>query len=86
MSKKKFEDGTLCHIKFGKTPYNREIYNYHLGVIFNIPGIKNTIFCVQLTSPKLKHFKTNDDFKNRNYLNVKYFRYHYIKQTDSIAY
>ena len=83
--KKKFKDGTLCHIKFGKTPYNGEIYNYHLGVIFNVPGINNTIFCIPLTSPKEKHFKSLNDFKDRNYLNMKYYRYHYIKQTDSIA-
>lgn len=83
--KKKFVDGTLCHIKFGKVSYNGEIYNYHLAVLFNIPGINNTIFCIPLTSPKEKHFKNTIDFNNRNYRNMKYFRYHYIKQTDSIA-
>lgn len=86
MSKrKKFKDGTLCHIKFGKTPYNGEIYNYHLAILFNIPGINNTVFCIPLTSPKEKHFTSLEDLKNRNYRNMKYYRYHYIKQTDSIA-
>ena len=41
--------------------------------------------CVQLTSPKLKHFKTKEDFIKRNYLNTKHFGWQYIKQTDSIA-
>ena len=41
--------------------------------------------CVPLTSPKLKHFKTKEDFIKRNYLNTKHFGWQYIKQTDSIA-
>lgn len=85
MKNKKFEDGTLCHVNFGNRPLNGEIYNYHLAVLFNISGLKNTIFCVPLTSPKLKHFETTDDYNNKDYRNMKYFRYHYIKQTDSIA-
>lgn len=84
-TRKKFKDGTLCHIKFGKTPYNGEIYNYHLAILFNIPSINNTVFCIPLTSPKEKHFISQEDFKNRNYRNMKYYRYHYIKQTDSVA-
>ena len=85
MKNKKFEDGTLCHVNFGIKPLNGEIYNYHLAILFNISGLSNTIFCVPLTSPKLKHFETPDDYNNRNYVNMKYFRYHYIKQTDSVA-
>jgi len=85
MKKIKFEDGTLCHINFGNRPLNGEIYNYHLAVLFNISGLKNTIFCIPLTSPKIKHFATTEDYNNRDYRNMKFFRYHYIKQTDSIA-
>lgn len=85
VKKRKFEDGTICHINFGNVALNGEIYNYHLGVIFNIKGINNTIFCIPLTSPKPKHFETLLDYNNRNYRNMKYYRYHYIKQTDSVA-
>ena len=85
MKYKKFIDGTLCHVNFGNIPLNGEIYNYHLAILFNINGLKNTIFCIPLTSPKTKHFQTIDDYNNRNYRNMKYIRYHYIKQTDSIA-
>ena len=40
---------------------------------------------IPLTSPKLKHFKTKEDFIKRNYLNTKHFGWQYIKQNDSIA-
>lgn len=83
--KKNFNDGTLCHINFGDKPLNGEIYNYHLGVLFNINGLSNTFFCIPLTSPKEKHFETHNDYINRNYRNMKHFICHYIKQTDSIA-
>ena len=43
------------------------------------------MFCIPLTSPKPKYFESIKDYNNRNYRNRKYFRYHYIKQTDSIA-
>lgn len=85
MKRKKFSDGTICHINFGNIPLNGEIYNYHLGVLFNIKGLDNTIFCIPLTSPKVKHFETEEDYNKRNYRNMKFFRCHYIKQTDSIA-
>ena len=85
MKRKSFNDGTLCHINFGDRSFNGEIYNYHLGVLFNISGLNNTIFCIPLTSPKIKHFETEEDFKKRNYRNMKFFRCHYIKQTDLIA-
>lgn len=81
----RFVNGTVCHVKFGRIPLDGEIYNYHLAVLFNIQGLKNTVFCVPLTSPKLKHFKSLTDYNSRNYAMVKYFRYHYIKQTDSVA-
>lgn len=85
MKRKNFSDGTICHINFGNIPLNGEIYNYHLGVLFNIKGLDNTIFCIPLTSPKVKHFETEEDYNKRNYRNMKFFRCHYIKQTDSIA-
>lgn len=43
------------------------------------------MFYIPLTSPKPKHFENIQDYNNRNYRNIKYFRYHYIKQTDYIA-
>ena len=36
-----------------------EINKIHLGIIYTIPGIKNMVFCIPLTSPKLKHFKNS---------------------------
>lgn len=79
-----FQDGTLCHINFSGT-CGSEIKDMHLAVLFNIKGIKDLAFCIPLTSPKQKHFKTEDDFKKRNYLETKSKRLHYIRQTDSIA-
>ena len=84
MDLKNFQDGTLCHINFTDMR-GSEINSIHLAVLFNIPGIETLAFCVPLTSPKLKHFKTEQDFIERNYLETKSFRIHYIKQTDSIA-
>lgn len=82
--KDNFEDGTLCYIHFGNT-VSGEINNEHLAVLYNIKGVDNVIFAVPLTSPKLKHFKTEKDFETRNYLETKFIRLHYIRQTDSIA-
>lgn len=79
-----FVDGTLCHIDF-RGNVGSEINNIHLGVLYNIPGIDNLAFCVPLTSPKLKHFNSEDAFNNRNYLGTKHFSWQYLKQTDSIA-
>lgn len=79
-----FQDGTMCHIDFSGTR-GSEIKDMHLAILFNIQGVENMAFCVPLTSPKLKHFKTEADFINRNYLETKSKRLHYIKQTDSIA-
>lgn len=78
------KDGQLYYINF-KGCIGSEINSIHLGVIFSIPHIKELIFCVPLTSPKEKHFKSQKDFEDRNYLNVKCFNWQYIKQTDSIA-
>lgn len=84
MSINNFQDGTLCHINFCGA-YGSEIKDMHLAVLFNIKGVENLAYCIPLTSPKLKHFKTEEDFKNRNYLETKSKRLHYIRQTDSIA-
>lgn len=76
--------GKIYHINFDGYK-GSEINNIHLGIVFNIPKINNMVFCISLTSPKLKHFKTENDFNNRNYLNLKRYSLIYINQTDSIA-
>ena len=78
------EDGQIYYINFNGN-IGREINNIHLGVVFKLTTITDMVFCIPLTSPKLKHFKTEDDFNNRNYKNVKHFNWQYLKQTDSIA-
>ena len=80
----KIEDGQIYYINF-KGNRGREINNIHLGVIYKLPSIKDVLLCIPLTSPKIKHFKTEEDFNNRNYKNVKHFSWQYLKQTDSIA-
>ena len=79
-----FLDGILCHIDFTGNVGN-EINSIHLGVLYTIPGIKNMIFCIPLTSPKSKRFKSEEAFNNRNYKETKHFSWQYLKQTDSIA-
>lgn len=79
-----FSDGTLCHINF-KGNVGGEINSVHLGVLYNLPGIDNLVLCVPLTSPKLKHFNSEEHYNNRNYLETKHFSWQYLKQTDSIA-
>lgn len=79
-----FSDGTLCHIDF-KGNVGSEINDVHLGVLYNIPGIKNLAFCIPLTSPKEKHFKSSNAFEKRDYRETKHFSWQYLKQTDSIA-
>ena len=79
-----FVDGTLCHINFTNMVGN-EINSIHLAVLFNIPAVNGLVLCIPLTSPKLKHFKNEQAYIERNYLETKFFRQHYIKQTDSIA-
>ena len=77
MKKYNFADGTLCNINFNGN-IGSEINNIHLGLLYNIPTSNNLTLCVPLTSPKLKHFKTKEDFIKRNYLNTK----HYYKNED----
>lgn len=62
-----------------------EINNIHLGIIFTMPNVKNMVFCIPLTSPKQKHFKSAEAFNNRNHLQLKHQTLVYIDQTDSIA-
>ena len=62
-----FQDGTLCHVNFSNT-FGSEIKDMHLAILFNIKGLENLAFCIPLTSPKEKHFKTKEDFEKRNYL------------------
>ena len=61
-----------------------EINKIHLGIIFTIPGLNNMVFCIPMTSPKEKHFKSTNGFKNRNGKDLKHFSWYYLKQTDSI--
>ncbi len=44
-----------------------EINDIHLGIVFRLPNVKNMVFCIPLTSPKGKHFKTIKSFESRNY-------------------
>lgn len=81
---KSFIDGTLCHINFAGN-VGSEINSIHLGVLYNLPGIDNLALCIPLTSPKPKHFKTEKDYNERNYLQTVHFSWQYLKQTDSIA-
>ena len=76
--------GQLYYIDFSGYK-GSEINNTHLGIIYPIPNIKNMVFCIPLTSPKEKHFKTQKDFQTRNYHNLKYHNLIYIDQNDSIA-
>lgn len=82
--KEYFLDGTLCHIDFTGN-VGSEINSVHLGVLYNLPGIDNLALCIPLTSPKVKHFKSEKDYNERNYLQTKHFSWQYLKQTDSIA-
>ncbi len=81
---KNFIDGSMISIHFGKT-VGAEINNEHYSIVFNIKNNDNMVFCIPLTSPKMKHFKTEKDFNERNYLQLKYPHTYYIAQTDSIA-
>ena len=62
-----------------------EINNIHLSIIFTIPKVKNMVFCIPLTSPKEKHFKSNEAFNKRNHNELKYQNLVYINLSDSIA-
>lgn len=81
---KKIDNGSVFHINFGKT-FHPELKNKHLGILFNIDTCNNMVLCVPMTSPKEKHFKSLEDFKQRNYRNLKYAHLYYIKETDSIV-
>lgn len=78
------KNGDIYYINF-KGNIGFEINSKHLGIIFKIPNVENLYYCIPLTSPKEKHFKTKDDFENRNYLNMSFQNYEYIKDTDSVA-
>lgn len=78
------KSGQIYIINF-KGNLGSEINKIHLGVVFPISNVDNMVFCIPLTSPKLKHFKSLEHFKNRNYLELKYQNLVYIDQTDSIA-
>lgn len=83
MSSKNIVNGCIYHVNFGRT-FHPELKSKHLGVIFEIPSTNNMVFCLPLTSPKEKHFKTFDDFNNRNFTALKYPHLYYIKETDSM--
>ncbi len=80
---KKILNKTIYNINF-KGNVGSEINKIHLGLIFTMPGLKNMVFCIPMTSPKEKHFKTIDDFNNRNGRELRFFSWYYLKQTDSI--
>lgn len=77
-------NGQIYNIDFSGNK-GSEINSIHLGIIFPMPGVSNMVFCIFLTSPKAKHFKTINDFNSRNYLELRYQNLVYIDQTDSIA-
>lgn len=81
--KKIIENGSVYHINYGKT-FHPELKSKHLGILYNIDTCDNMVLCLPMTSPKEKHFETLEDFKNRNYLKLKYPHLYYIKETDSI--
>ena len=78
------KDGQIYHINFSGYK-GSEINNIHLGIIFTMPKVNNMVFCIPLTSPKEKHFKSTQAFKNRNHRELKHQTLVYINQTDSIA-
>ena len=80
---KDYEKGSVYHINYGKT-FHPELKCKHLGVLFPIKSSENMIFCLPLTSPKEKHFKTYEGYIKRDYNDLKYPHLYYIKETDSI--
>ena len=78
------ENGEIYYIDFSWNKVS-EINNIHLGIIFTIPKVSNMLFCIPLTSPKEKHFKSLQAFNNRNHNELKYQNLIYIDRTDSIA-
>lgn len=84
MKKTDIINKTIYHINFVGNIGN-EVNSTHLGIIFKIPGLDEMVFCIPLTSPKPKHFKSADDFETRNKRSLKHLSWFYIEQTDSIA-
>ncbi len=78
------KNGKIYYIDF-KGNKGSEINSIHLGIIFTIPKVKNMLFCIPLTSPKEKHFKSEEAFKERNHNELKYQNLVYIDLSDSIA-
>lgn len=78
------KNGQIYNIGFNGNK-GSEINKIHLGIIFTIPKSNNMLFCIPLTSPKEKHFKTPEAFKKRNHLFLKHQSLIYIDETDSIA-
>ncbi|MEI3530064.1 MAG: hypothetical protein V8Q75_06550 [Bacilli bacterium] len=80
---KEYKNGSVYHINYGRT-FHPELKDKHLGILFAIKSSENMIFCLPLTSPKTKHFKSEEDFNSRNYNKLRYSHLYYIKETDSI--
>ena len=78
------KNGEIFYIDFNGNK-GSEIDSTHLGIIFNIPKVRNMLFCIPLTSPKQKHFKSIEAFNKRNYNELKYQHLVYIDETDSMA-
>ena len=47
------KNGEIFYINFNGNK-GSEIDSTHLGIVFNIPKVRNMLFCIPLTSPKLK--------------------------------
>lgn len=80
---KNYDEGSIYHINYGRT-FHPELKDKHLGVLFPIKSSENMIFCLPLTSPKEKHFKTIEGYNSRDYNDLKYPHLYYIKETDSM--
>lgn len=80
---RRFQNGSVYHINFGRT-FHPELKSKHLGVLFNIKSSNNMVLCLPLTSPKEKHFNTSEGFINRDIHDLKYSHLYYIKETDSM--
>ena len=82
--KKEYINGSVYHINFGWT-FHPELKSKHLGILYNIKSCDNMMFCIPMTSPKEKHFKSTAGFKSRDFNDLKYSHLYYIKETDSIV-
>ena len=81
---KNFVDGSMYNTHFGDT-VGVEINNEHYSIVFNIKNNEELVFCIPLTSPKPKHFKSKEAYEKKDYLQLKYPHTYYIAQTNSIA-